>query len=77
MIQDLSGLNAGESALIQSIEADEALHHRLQALGFQTGKPVSVVRLWRFHGPLQVRIGMTDVIMRRSDAAKIKIGPLL
>jgi ferrous iron transport protein A len=66
MIQDLSRLNAGESGLIQSIEADEALHHRLQALGFQTGKSVSVVRL-----------GMTDVIMRRSDAAKIKIGPLL
>ena len=77
MIPDLSLLNEGESALIQSIEADEALHHRLQALGFQAGKAVSVVRLGRFDGPLQVRIGMTDVIMRRSDAAKIKIGQLL
>ncbi|MFM2005670.1 MAG: ferrous iron transport protein [Pseudomonadota bacterium] len=77
MIPDLSLLNEGESALILSIEADEALHHRLQALGFHAGKPVSVVRLGRFQGPLQVRVGMTDVIMRRSDAAKIKIGPLL
>jgi ferrous iron transport protein A len=77
MIPDLSLLHEGDSAIIQSIEADEALHHRLQALGFQTGKPVSVVRQGRFRGPLQVRIGMTDVIIRRSDAAKIKVGPPL
>jgi len=77
MTPDLSLLHEGESAVIQSIEADEALHHRLQALGFQTGKPVQVVRMGRFSGPLQIRIGMTDVIMRRSDAAKIKVGPRL
>lgn len=77
MTPDLSLLHEGDSAIIQSIEADEALHHRLQALGFQTGKSVSVVRLGRFRGPLQVRIGMTDVIIRRSDAAKIKVGPPL
>lgn len=77
MLPDLSLLHEGDSAVIQSIEADEALHHRLQALGFQSGKSVSVVRLGRFRGPLQVRIGMTDVIIRRCDAAKIKVGPPL
>ena len=73
MISDLSCLGEGESAVILSIEADEALHHRLRALGFSAGKPISVIRRGRFHGPLQVRVGMTDVILRRSDAAKIKI----
>jgi ferrous iron transport protein A len=70
---DLSHIKEGETALILSIEADEALHHRLIALGFRVGKPVTVIRHGRFRGPLQVRVGMTDVILRRVDAAKIRM----
>jgi len=70
---DLCHMKEGESAPILSIEADEALHHRLVALGFRIGKSVTVIRHGRFSGPLQVRIGMTDVILRRSDAAKIRM----
>ncbi len=73
MNTDLNHLCAGQKAVVQSIEGDEALHHRLQALGFRAGKDISVIRKGRFDGPLQVRIGMTDVILRRSDAAKIKV----
>ena len=70
---DLSRLKEGESAVIQSINADEALHHRLVALGFGIGKPITVIRLGRFSGPLQVRVGTTDVILRRRDAARIRV----
>lgn len=73
MPTDLSSLKEGETALVLSIEADEALHHRLIALGFRAGKPVTVIRQGRFQGPLQVRIGLTDVILRRVDAAKIRM----
>lgn len=76
MFTDLSCLQAGETAMVQSIEADEALHHRLIALGFGIGKPVTVIRQGRFRGPLQVRVGMTDVILRRCDAAKIHLAPV-
>jgi ferrous iron transport protein A len=75
MAADLNCLKEGETARVQSIEADEALHHRLIALGFRIGKPVTLIRLGRFQGPLQVRVGMTDVILRRSDAAKIRLAP--
>jgi len=73
MNSDLNRLGVGESGDILAIEADEALHHRLLALGFRHGKRVTVMRVGIFHGPLQVAIGTTQVILRRADAAKILI----
>jgi len=69
----LSTLKPGESAVILGISADESLHHRLNALGFRVGKEIRLIRSGWFRGPLQVRIGTTEVIMRRIDADKIRI----
>ena len=63
----------GDIATIVSIHAEEALHLRLLALGFRNGKQIELIRRASFSGPLQVRIGTTDVILRRSEAAKIKV----
>lgn len=73
MESNLNHLKEGESALIRSIGTDDALYHRLIALGFREGKAVRVVRHGRFRGPVQVRVGMTDVILRRTDAEKIRV----
>ena len=43
------------------------------ALGFRTGKPLHVIRRGKLSGPLQVRLGTTDVILRRSEAAQIEV----
>jgi len=69
----LSSLHPGDSAIIRAISAEEGLHHRLLALGFRIGKEVHLIRRAWFKGPLQVRIGTTEVIMRRIDADKIRI----
>ncbi len=70
---DLTSLAAGESATIVAIHAEEALHQRLLALGFRNGKLVKLIRKASFSGPLQVRIGTTDVLLRRTEAAKISV----
>jgi ferrous iron transport protein A len=70
---DLTSLAAGESATIVAIQAEEALHQRLLALGFRNGKLVKLIRKASFSGPLQVRIGTTDVLLRRTEAAKISV----
>lgn len=70
---NLSAIQVGETAIIQALHGDPALHCRLEALGFSTGKSVMVIRRGRFGGPMQVRVGMTDVILRLSDAARIDI----
>lgn len=69
----LSQLEIGEAGYIAAIEAEEFLFHRLSALGFRVGKPLSVMRRAKFNGPLHVRLGTTDVILRQADAARIQI----
>lgn len=69
----LAAMLPGDIATIVSIHAEEALHLRLLALGFRGGKQIELIRKASFSGPLQVRVGTTDVILRRSEAAKIKV----
>ncbi len=69
----LASLHPGDTATIVAIHAEEALHQRLQALGFRNGKQVELVRKAAFSGPLQVRLGTTDVLLRRAEAAKITV----
>jgi ferrous iron transport protein A len=66
-------LHPGDIATIVSIHAEEALHQRLLALGFRTGKQIELIRKASFSGPLQVRIGTTDIVLRKSEATKIKV----
>lgn len=69
----LSQLAIGQQAIISAIEADESLFHRLSALGFRVGKPLSIIRRANFNGPFHVRLGTTDVVLRVADATRIKI----
>ena len=73
---NLAALHPGDTATIVSIHAEEALHLRLLALGFRTGKQIEMIRKASFSGPLQVRIGTTDVMLRRIEAAKIEVAKL-
>ena len=69
----LSQLAIGEHATISAIEAEESLYHRLSALGFRVGKTLSVMRRANFNGPLHIRLGTTDVILRDTEAARILV----
>ncbi len=69
----LATLAAGETATIAAIHTEGPLHQRLLALGFRTGKKIEVIRHARFSGPLQVRLGTTDVLLRRNEADKIMV----
>lgn len=69
----LASLHTGDTATIIAIHAEEALHQRLLALGFRSGKRIELVRKAAFSGPLQVRVGTTDVLLRRNEATKITV----
>jgi len=69
----LTSLAPGESATIVAIQTDEALRQRLLALGFRVGKRIELIRKASFSGPMQVRIGTTDILLRRNEASKIAI----
>ena len=71
--RSLASLLPGQEATIVTVRAEEALHHRLSAMGFRTGKALQLIRRGAFQGPLHVRVGSTDVIIRRRDARAIEI----
>lgn len=69
----LASLQPGEQATIRAINAEEGLFQRLTALGFRIGKRIDLIRRASFSGPLHVRIGSTDIVMRQSEACRILI----
>jgi Fe2+ transport system protein FeoA len=69
----LAQLAPGDHATVAAIRADAALRQRLAALGFRIGRRVHLVRCGAFAGPLHVRLGTTDVILRRRQAAQIDV----
>lgn len=73
MPSTLASLVTGEEAVIVAIHANEMLRNRLIALGFRLGQRVRLIRRGAFKGPLQVRIGGTDIIIRRQDAKHVEI----
>lgn len=72
----LSTLKPGESATIVALHTEEALFHRLAAMGFRVGKRIDLIRRAKFAGPLHVRIGTTDIMLRRGDAQHIDVLPV-
>jgi ferrous iron transport protein A len=74
-LAELSILPLGTTASILGISTETVLEQRLQALGFRVGKQISVIRKAWLGGPLHVRIGTTEVIMRRCDARSIQVCP--
>ena len=66
-------LATGRKATIAGLPVSHAFSHRLGALGLRVGEMIEVVRRAPFAGPLHLRIGTTDVIMRRQDAAGITV----
>ena len=69
----LDYLSPGQAGQVVAVHADEELRRRLVALGLKPGNRIELIRKGLFTGPLQVRIGTTDIIIRRSDARHIEI----
>jgi ferrous iron transport protein A len=69
----LANLKPGQSGIIQAIHSEQALYYRLAAMGFRIGKKIEVVRSARFAGPLHVRVGSTDIMLRRNEAQHIEL----
>ncbi len=69
----LSDLAIGQHGIIEDLDAEGPFRQRLQALGFRIGKEVLPIRQALFGGPLHVRIGSVNVMLRRRDAALIHV----
>ncbi len=74
MTKQLSILRAGESGIIASLNTHEDyLLRRLMAVGFRVGKQIELIRSAIAKGPLHVRVGTTEVMLRREEAQSIEV----
>lgn len=71
----LDTLPAGRCGTILDIAAPAELAARMRALGLLPGRRIKVVRRSPFQGPIQVRAGQTDLIIRRAEAGAIRVQP--
>ena len=71
----LEQLPVGESGLIEDVLGQEALRARLLALGLRVGREVAVIRRAWLGGPLHIRVGSTDIALRRKEAKLVRLAP--
>ncbi|GAA4031381.1 FeoA family protein [Actimicrobium antarcticum] len=69
----LSTLRIGEFATISGLDAQNELYLRLTAMGLRIGKQVQLLRSAAFSGPLHVRVGTTDIMLRKTEAARVQV----
>lgn len=64
-----------QTGVILRINAGQELTRRMAALGLRPGRQIEIIRKAPWQGPLQIRIGHTELIIRRGEAAKIEVEP--
>ena len=67
----LDHLAPDHSAAITAVHATGMAGERMAALGLMPGRRVAVLRRAPFGGPLHLRIGPTELMIRRADARAI------
>ncbi len=67
----LSELPIGATGTISALTGHPDIRTRMQSIGLRVGREVAVIRRSRFGGPLQVRIGTTDLLIRPQQAMQV------
>jgi ferrous iron transport protein A len=62
-----------QPATIDAVEGETPVAGRMRSMGLRAGRDVMVVRRSRLGGPLQVRVGSTDLILRPREARLVRI----
>ncbi len=72
-MHSLDSIDPGHYAVVTQVRAHGALLHRLAALGLREGNILCVVRRAHLGGPIHVRIGTTELFLRRGDARHVEV----
>ncbi|WP_297577503.1 FeoA family protein [uncultured Deefgea sp.] len=76
IMRSLAQLDLNQCALVRAISTDVDLLPRLSALGLREHSEVTVIRRGWLGGPLHLRVGNTEFMLRRADAALIQVLPI-
>lgn len=70
---NLAQLQLGQSARVSALQLPAELAQRLAALGLRIDCEVTVLRQGWLGGPLQLRVGNTELMLRRDAAQGIQV----
>nr|WP_314898682.1 FeoA family protein [uncultured Deefgea sp.] len=73
---NLAQIALGQSARVCALNIPAELAQRLAALGLRLDCEVTVLRRGWLGGPLQLRVGNTELMLRRDAAAGIEVSEL-
>lgn len=73
MYTSLDRLFPKQWGTIKTIDTGPELGRRMAALGMRPGRRLEVIRIAPLKGPLLIRIGYTEFMIRRTDAEKISV----
>jgi ferrous iron transport protein A len=71
----LEKLSNGESGSVMAINVEGELKKRFFALGLKEGSQVRVLRRAKFGGPMHLRVGTSELILRLKEASCICLAP--
>ena len=71
----LNLLPVGRQATVLSMASSEDIYNRLAALGINVGRPITMLRRALGRGPVHVRVGTTEIMLRVEQARTIQISP--
>lgn len=69
----LSQLKPGQVATVVSVGGDPALTQRLAELGLLAGDEVEFVTTAPLGDPIEIRVGVSRLSLRKADAANISV----
>jgi ferrous iron transport protein A len=76
MTKRLDALRPGDAGVITGLYSshnEDALARRLNAVGFRVGRRVELIRSALAKGPLHVRVGTAEIMLRRGEANAIEV----
>jgi ferrous iron transport protein A len=71
----LPRLSVGQTARIERIDLGQEFTARLRALGMAPGQSIALIRQAPCNGPLHLRLGTTEIMLRRDQACSIHVTP--
>ena len=72
-VRTLSSLSPGETAVIQTFNADLNLQSRLVEMGILPGVEIRLIKKAPFQGPIEFKIRGYEVSLRYGDAEQILV----
>lgn len=73
----LSAAKVGQRVLVQEMDVDDAVNQRLLAFGLTPGVEVSITHVAPLGDPIAITFASQKVMLRRSDADRVLVKPLV